>query len=201
MRFQLCWAYANTRLFQVNDATILLRDIAGDAAQNTANKIGPSEEALNQIDQPADENTWHDVPDLSPANLKAQAKDRYNQNKPFGKGELKDAAGQGTQTATGTSDPTEAANTAQERGVDGLDTQGATGAVTSNLKGAASENVPEETKDKARNFQNRTKSYLTEKVPKERRDATIYRLKTMVVEIQSHSDCEYFWPTFRRVRR
>ena len=64
-----------------------------------------------------------------------------------------------------------------------------------NLKSTASENVPDETKDKARNFGNRTKGYLGDKMPKERRDQTIYRLKKMIVEIQGHSDCRLleFW--------
>lgn len=34
-------------------------------------------------------------------------------------------------------------------------------------------------------------SYLNEKVPEERRDQFIGRVKKMLVEIQSHSDCKY----------
>lgn len=154
---------------------MLLRDIAGDAAQNAATRINPSEDALNQIDHPAEDNTWHEVPDLSATNLKAQVRDQYNKNKPFNKAEAKDATGNALDNATaedGTVDPNVSTNVA-----------------AGNLRATASENVPEETKDKTRSYGNRTKSYLGDKVPKERRDQTIYRLKKMIVEVQSHSDC------------
>ena len=184
----------------VSDATILLRDVAGDAAQNAATRINPSEDRLGQIDNPAEDNTWHDVPDLSPAALKAQARDQYNKQKPFSKADLQNAQGDATAAAhpSGSRDPADAAALAaqdQQEGTNsGVDPRaGATNAI-SNLKGTASENVPEETKEKARNFQNRTKNYVGSKIPKERRDQTIYRLKKMVVEIQSHSDCECTCP-------
>jgi hypothetical protein len=56
----------------VNDATILIRDIAGDAAQKATNKVNPNEDQLAQIDKPADDNVWHDVPDVSSGNIKNQ---------------------------------------------------------------------------------------------------------------------------------
>lgn len=184
----------------LSDATILLRDVAGDAAQSAATRINPSEDRLNQIDHPAEDNTWHDVPDLSPAALKAQARDQYNKQKPISKADLQNAQGDAAAAAhpSGSRDPADAAALAaqdQREGTNsGVDPQaGATNAVN-NLKGTASENVPDETKDKARdkarNFQNRTKNYVGDKIPKERREQTIYRLKKMVVEIQSHSDYE-----------
>lgn len=55
----------------------------------------------------------------------------------------------------------------------------------------ASESVPEETKSRAREYRERTKGYLSEKVPQERREQTIWRLKKMVIEVQGHSDCKY----------
>ena len=79
----------------LSDATTLLRDIAGDAAQNTANKVRPSEEALGQIDQPAEENTWHENPDLSKSNLK----DTIKQRVPIGKQDAKQVAGDVNQAA------------------------------------------------------------------------------------------------------
>ena len=182
----------------VNDATVLLRDIAGDAAQKTATKINPSEDALAQIDHPAEDNTWHDVPNLSPAQLKAQAKNQYNANKPFGKDDLKNAAGDAAGSATGTRDPAEAGNIAANQGSEGIDARGGANSAIDNLREKASANVPEDSKDRAReqrdqtrDYQNRTKGYLQGKVPKERRDQTIYRLKKMIIEIQSHSDCKY----------
>jgi hypothetical protein len=58
----------------VSDATILLRDMAADTAMKAATRIKPSEDELAQVDQPADENVWHEKPDLSKgkAALKSQ---------------------------------------------------------------------------------------------------------------------------------
>ena len=184
----------------MSDASVLLRDIAGDAAQKTATKINPSEDALNQIDQPADDNTWHDVPNLSASNLKSQARDHYNKQKPFSRSDVQNAAGDATQSAhpSGSRDPADAAMLeadSRDQGTDsGMDPQAGANAAMGTLRSQASANVPDETKDKAqekaRDARNRTKNYMREKVPKERRDQTIFRLKKMIVEIQSHSDCK-----------
>lgn len=184
----------------MSDSTILLRDIAGDAAQSAATRINPSEDRLNQIDQPAEDNTWHDVPDLSPSNIKSQARDRYNKNKRFNKEGLQNAAGDATQAAhpSGSRDPADAAALAaqdQQAGTDsGVDPRSGAAAATSNLKDQASSNIPDEHKDRARNLGNRSKDYMQSKIPQERRDQTIYRLKKMTVEIQSHSDCKPYLP-------
>lgn len=37
-------------------------------------------------------------------------------------------------------------------------------------------------------YANQTKEYLQEKIPKERREQAIWRLKKMVIEIQGHAD-------------
>ena len=176
----------------MSDFTVLLRDIAGDAAQNAATRINPSEDALNQIDAPAEDNTWHDVPKIG--DLKAQAQSQFNKNKPFSKGDLQDAAGDASANAAGTRDPAQAGAVAGDQGMDGVDAAGGASAAAGTLKDKASVNVPDETKDQARDKANdlkaRSKGYMQNKIPKERRDQTIYRLKKMIVEIQSHSDCE-----------
>lgn len=41
-----------------------------------------------------------------------------------------------------------------------------------------------------------TKEYLSEKIPKERREQTIWRLKKMIIEVQGHADCGYFQTLF-----
>ena len=180
----------------MSDASVLLRDIAGDAAQKTATKINPSEDALNQIDEPAEDNTWHDAPNLSASSLKAQAKDQYNKQKPFSRNDLQNAAGDATQTAhpSGSRDPADAAvleAESRDQGTDsGMDPQAGASSAADNLRGQASANIPDETKDKARDGRDRAKNYMREKIPKERRDQTIFRLKKMIVEIQSHSDCK-----------
>lgn len=180
----------------MSDASVLLRDIAGDAAQKTATKINPSGDALNQIDEPAEDNTWHDVPNLSPSNLRSQARDQYNKQKPFSRGDMQNAAGDATQTAhpSGSRDPADAAMLeaeSRDQGTDsGMDPGAGANAATGNLRSQASANVPDETKDKARDARDRTRNYMNSKLPKERREQTIFRLKKMIVEIQSHSDCK-----------
>ena len=180
----------------MSDATVLLRDIAGDAAQNAATRVNPSQDELSQIDRPADDNTWHDVPDMSRDKLRNQVKGQYEKQKPFSRAEMRDAAGDATQTAHpgGSRDPGHAADLAardQRQGIDsGVDAQSGARAGMQNLQDKASANMPEETKDRARNITGQTKGYLSEKIPQERREQTIYRLKKMIVEIQGHQDCK-----------
>ncbi|KAL8683858.1 MAG: hypothetical protein Q9186_000201 [Xanthomendoza sp. 1 TL-2023] len=162
----------------LSDATILLRDIAGDAAQNAANRVNPSQDQLSQIDQAADDNTWHDVPDLSRDNLRNQAKNTYNQNKPLSRDDMKGAANNVANQGQKSDDPYQARDQAKDQGMN----------QAAQLRDQASANVPDETKDKAKNFRDRTQNYAKEKLPKERRDQSIYRLKKMIVEVQSHQD-------------
>lgn len=170
----------------LSDASILLRDIAGDAATKTANKVNPSEDQLSQIDQPADDNTWHENPNVSRDHMKNQLR----QKMPFGKKDAQQAAGDVTQAAhpDGSRDPTDlAARGAQEQRTgqgQGMNAQAAVG----QAKQAISDNVPDEDKDRARRQRERTQNYLKGKMPQERREQTIWRLKKMVVEIQGHQD-------------
>ncbi|WEW61717.1 hypothetical protein PRK78_007211 [Emydomyces testavorans] len=61
-----------------------------------------------------------------------------------------------------------------------------TGAAQPN--GAVEEEAAEEAKSRSRELTERTKQFLATKMPKERREQTIWRLKKMIVEIQGHSD-------------
>lgn len=176
----------------MSDATVLLRDIAGDAATKTAGKVKPSEDQLGQIDQAADDNTWHEAPDLSRDNLRNQVKSRM----PVGKKDAQDAVGDATQAAhpDGSRDPADAADLAaqdQQAGTNsGVDAQQGTRAGLSNMRDRASANIPDEHKDKAREYRERTTGYMKNKMPQERREQVIFRLKKMVTEIQSHPDCK-----------
>lgn len=167
----------------LSDASILIRDMAGDAAQNAANRVNPSAEQMNQIDQPAEENTWHDVPDLSKENLKNQARSAYDKNKPFNKDDVQGAAQQGIDTAQ--SHPAQD----EEAGRTGL------AVASDHLKAQAKENVPDERQEDLKNAKSAaiqsSKNYMNKKMPEERRDQTIWRLKKMIVEIQGHSDCKF----------
>ncbi|KAI9796106.1 MAG: hypothetical protein M1833_006528 [Piccolia ochrophora] len=163
----------------LNDAVILARAVAGDAASNAASRVQPSEDQLNQLDHPADDNTWHDAPNLSRDNIRNQAKSQFNKQKPVGAADLQDAANDADRTAA----------QKQQAGADGqlAGQSGATDAAGT-LKERASANVPEDTKNRGREAVDRTKNYLGEKLPKERREQTIWRLKKMVVEVQGHQD-------------
>jgi len=61
-----------------------------------------------------------------------------------------------------------------------------------NLKDRAQQNIPDEHKENAKKTKDatvqKTKNYMNNKMPQERRDQTIWRLKKMIVEIQGHSD-------------
>ena len=108
---------------------------------------------------------------------------------------MRNAAGDATQNAhpSGARDPADTAGlAAQEQRYDqdqGVDAAGGAKQGLSNLRGTASENIPDETKDAARNYRNRGQDYLREKIPKERREQGIWRLKKMIVEVQGHADC------------
>lgn len=165
----------------LSDAVVLLRDIAGDAAQNVASKVNPSEDRLNRIDDPAEDNTWHDVPDLSRDNIRSQARDTFNKNKPFSRDDVRDAASQGQQTAQ-----QHPSQDNQEAAVSGLRN------AADHLQSRAQQNIPDERQEDARKAKDatiqKTKNYANQKFDQNRRDQTIWRLKKMVVEIQGHSD-------------
>ena len=156
--------------------------MAGDAAQNAATKINPSEDQLAQIDRPAEDNTWHDVPSVS--ELKNQAKAMYDKNKPFSKDDAKGATD-------------DAAKTAPQDASTGTAAQEGAQVGAQNLADTTKANIPQETQNRAKEAASKTraqtKAYLDKKVPKERREQTIWRLKKMIVEIQGHDDCELSW--------
>jgi hypothetical protein len=66
----------------VTDATVLLRDIAGDTAQKAAGRVKPSEDQLAQMDQPAEDSVWHEKPEWSSEKMKSQMKSQYEKYKP-----------------------------------------------------------------------------------------------------------------------
>jgi hypothetical protein len=177
----------------LSDATVLLRDMAGDAAQNTANKIKPSEDRLNRLDEPAEDNTWHDTSDLNRENLRNQAKNSLpfgNKNKDEAKSDLKEHAKDINQAANpdGSRDPQHTAELGAHEGQTGQSTGiNARGALET-AKQKVDANTSEEDKNMARARRDQMNNYLKGKMPEERREQTIWRLKKMVVEIQGHQD-------------
>jgi hypothetical protein len=141
--------------------------MAGDAATNAAAKVRPSEEALSQMDRPAEDNTWHDAPDLK--NIKEQARGVISSSK-------KDAAdvAQAGQNAANASGSTNAQDVNAQAGIN---------ATRDVLQKKVDEKVPEEDRDKvkARNeeYRRRAREYFQKKMPQERKEQTIWRLKVL----------------------
>ncbi|QPC77068.1 hypothetical protein HYE68_007820 [Fusarium pseudograminearum] len=200
----------------LSDATVLFRDMAGDAATNAAARVRPSQEKLQQLDEPAQDNVWHEAPDFSKENFKQQAKGIYSGNP---KQDAKDIAASGVNSAApgqqqplqqdqqGNLQPNE-----QEIHSQGVHPQTASGAPTDAARDAARQADPQagksaakqvaeqkfdnkvdpETKENIlqRNEEYRRKAhdYFNKKMPQERKDQTIWRLKKMILECQQHED-------------
>lgn len=158
-----------------------------------ASRVNPAEDQLNQIDEPAPDNTWHDSPDFS----KEKLKKTWNEKRPFGSGEVKQAAGDATQAAhpDGSRDPADlvdAAATEQQTGQpQGVDVAAGAQTGVNKVKESTDEDVSEKAKSRTREYRERTTKYLQGKMPKERREQTIWRLKRMIIEIQGHQDCKF----------
>lgn len=160
----------------LNDATILLRDIAGDAASNAANKVRPAGEDIAQIDRPADDNTWHDAPDFSKQNVKSQFSSIYKSDPAQDAKGVAGSAAQAVHQPDGTAgDRLNAAQNASSR-------------AASQVKSNIDPDTRESTKQTTQEYRERTKQYLSQKMPEERRDQTVWRLKKMIVECQQHPD-------------
>ncbi|TDZ29133.1 Uncharacterized protein C8035_v004525 [Colletotrichum spinosum] len=179
----------------LKDATVLLRDMAGDAATEAAQRVRPSGEALDQLDRPAEDNTWHDAPDFSKDNFKKQAQGLYKGNPSEDARAVIDA---GTKNAhpQGSQNPQDLAATAardQQQGTNsGVDAQSGINAARNVVEKKINQNVDDETREEARKrkeeYRRRTKDYFNKKVPQERKEQTIWRLKKMVLECQQHPD-------------
>ncbi|KAK1781802.1 hypothetical protein QBC45DRAFT_320393 [Copromyces sp. CBS 386.78] len=179
----------------LKDATVLLRDIAGDAATNAAARVRPSQEDLQQIDAPAADHTWHEKPEFSRDQVKSKFNDFYKGNP---KEDAKHVMGEATSAAhpDGSANPRDLANTAahdgRTGGSSGIDAQKGVSAAANTAQRKIDQNLDDETREKAKNkkeeYKARTREYFQKKVPKERREQTIWRLKKMVVECQQHPD-------------
>lgn len=163
----------------IKDFTIIFRDIAGDAASNAAGRVRPSQDELNQIDLPAEDNTWHEAPKFNKDNWKEQVKGVYGKKAKDEAKDTADATAAGTQPGDKTKPSGEKAKS---------------GAVTAKdkLKEKYDKNLSEEQKEKIRarneDYKRRAKEYYNKKMPQERKDQTIWRLKKMILECQQHSD-------------
>lgn len=148
--------------------------MAGDAAQKAATKVNPSDDDLAQIDAPAEDHTWHDKPNYG------ELKSNIQNKMPIKKQDAKEAAQDAANKAQADANQEPLASDASKSGAK-------TGA--KNLQANLSSRFDDDQKEKLRQYRERTNNYFKEKVPKERRDQAIYRLKKMIVEIQTHQDC------------
>lgn len=151
----------------------------GDAAQKAANRVKPSEEALAQINRPADDNIWHEAPSFSHDNLKNQIKSTF---KPVSGQDAHDAArdADGVAYPSGSRDSTDVAKRAAE------DQRYGTASSVNVQSG-----INSDTEEKTRVARERTLNYISQKMPQGSRERTIWRLKKMVIEIQGHPDCKF----------
>lgn len=159
----------------LSDASLLIRDMAGDAAANAATKVKPSEEKLNQLDMPADDNTWHEAPNVSKENFRSQLQGVYKSNPSADARDTANTSIEGARQPDGTLNP--------QAGI-----QAGTGAVSEKIDANISEEDRETAKKAAAEYRRKAREYLNKKVPQERRDATVWRLKKMVLECQQHPD-------------
>jgi DNA ligase-4 len=169
--------------------------VAGDAATNAAARVRPSEEDLAQVDYPAQDNTWHKAPDMP----KGSMKDKFHQYyKGSPKEDVKAAGAQGTSGAhpSGSTDPRDLASTVahdrQTGASSGINAVGGAATAKDALRRNVDAHVDDETKEKAKarrdEYRERTRNYFNSKMPQERREQTIWRLKKMVLECQQHPD-------------
>ena len=165
----------------LQDSSILLRDMVGDAAASGASKIRPDDEDLRQLDHAAPDNTWHEKPDLSKETLKNQAKGIYGGNAKKDAQDVADATVNAGAPPAGT-----------EVNADNVDQGAAHNALKTTAKNKIDQNLDPETKEnikkKHEEYRRRTKEYFNKKMPEERKDQIIFRLKKMVLECQQHPE-------------
>lgn len=183
----------------LEDVTLLARDMVADGASKATEMIRPDQDRLAKVDEPAKDHTWHEAPP-SLSEMKSSWKSQVQSTKSTaqntaqgqGQGVVEDAS----RGATGQSDPQEAGRRAVDEHANqtsrsGVDQNAGARAGLQSAKDRVSgltDQIPDEHKDVAESTKNKTKAYLKDKIPQERRDQTIYRLKKMIVEIQQHED-------------
>lgn len=172
--------------------------MAGDAATNAAARVRPSDEQLRQVDEPAQDNVWHEAPNFSKENFKQQAKGFYSGNP---KEDVKDTAAAGINAAvpqqgqqgtyTQVTDGPSTLAGAREVGQN-TNPQAGKDAAKQALEAKLDDKVDPETKqnilERNEEYRRRAREYFDKKMPRERKDQIIWRLKKMILECQQHED-------------
>ncbi|KAI1749246.1 hypothetical protein F4782DRAFT_316240 [Xylaria castorea] len=159
----------------LSDASVLIRDMAGDAATNAATQVKPSEDRLNQLDLPADDNTWHDAPNFSKENVKSQLQGAYKSSPTADARDVANQTLEGARQPDGSLDPQSAIRNGK-------------GVISEKIDANTSEEDRQAAKNTAAEYRRRAREYLNKKMPQERRDQTVWRLKKMILECQQHPD-------------
>lgn len=161
--------------------------MAGDAAANAAHKVNPGEEQLAQIDRPAEDNTWHETPDLSKDRIKNQLsgqKGYKGSNNPTG--DAKDVFSNAARSAE--NDPAARSSDSGVHVGAGVDAAKQTAQQKAGMSEQDKQEAKEAANRRAAEYRAKTKDYLKKKMPEDRRNQTIWRLKKMVIECQQHPD-------------
>jgi len=144
----------------LSDAAILGRSMFGDAATSLAGRVNPSQEQLAQIDTPAEDNSWIETPDFGDGGLRGKLKSQYSKASSWARKNRPGSSASITIDGSAADHP--------------LAPDDATTVSSSSSR--------------RKEWQAKAKDYWGKKVPVERREATVDRLRKMVVEIQAHPE-------------
>ncbi|KAJ2968260.1 hypothetical protein NQ176_g9270 [Zarea fungicola] len=217
----------------LKDSSILIRDMAGDAAGSAASRIRPSDDDLAQIDHAAEDNTWHEAPKFSKEELKKQAQGLYKGDPKKDAQDVVDSAANAAVPATGASQGANIAGApgtglTQDATIGGAPRTGLTqdaniagvpptsavqnadmaagqDAARTTLQQKIDKNIDPETQDalreKKEQQRRKAREYFNKKMPQERKDQVIWRLKKMVIECQQHTDYTQAMQSLLRLAR
>lgn len=131
----------------------------------------PSDEELAQVDKAAEDGTWHEKWDLSKETWKKRAQSAYGGKPGNDAKDVADAAkAEAEADATG-----DAAGVTKEK-------------TKSKLSDRLSPEAKEKLKQRNEEYRKKAKEYYNKKMPAERKDQIIFRLKKIVIECQQHPD-------------
>ncbi|RKF71801.1 Uncharacterized protein C32A11.02c [Golovinomyces cichoracearum] len=169
----------------LKDATIILRDIAGDTAHKVARYVSPSEEQLSRLDEPAAQNTWHKAQE---SGLKDNFGNNIKQNS-SNKGGVNNSSSNSNKAKQAEFPQHPVQSQEQKNNSQSRSSLMSSFQDTNHLiRDRASEIVPEGIKKQINEQRKTGLDYLSTKLPEERREQTKSRLKKLVLECQEHED-------------
>lgn len=158
---------------------------------------------MSQIDKPAAQNTWHDVPEISVSNAKDSIKSVLKSNATVkGSSQASSSTSQANHSDGSRSlGPTNTAEV-QKRHLSPQPAIGSQAAsrdsspgIRDKISGPVSEGS-DANKSQVSDGRERVKNYLSNKISQERLEQTKVRLRKLVLECQEHHDCEFRFGNF-----